>query len=79
MPNQQPKQTLGELWHKAENMTGNEFAVGYNDSGCFWHFSWGNRGAGSMIEGIGYRYDSDAETIEGAFTDWIKHLEQTNA
>ena len=34
---------------EAVELSGNEFAMGYDDSGCFWRFYAGNRGAGSMI------------------------------
>jgi len=34
---------------QAVDMSGNEFAMGYNDSGCFWSFYAGQRGAGAMI------------------------------
>lgn len=73
-----PAYDLGYLWKKAEDMTGNEFAVGYNDSGCFYHFKWGNRGAGNMIEGIGESFSSDAETIEDSFCEWMIFLLKRN-
>ena len=42
----------------------NEWAQGWNDSGCFWQFRFGNRGSGNMIEGLGISFhalDSDTE------------------
>jgi len=43
---------LGEMLHKNFN----EVAQGYNDSGDFWHFRFGGRGAGNMINGIGIQH-----------------------
>ena len=34
----------------------NEWAQGWDDCGCFWRFSYGNRGAGTFIDGIGKRF-----------------------
>lgn len=31
----------------------NEIAIGYNDSGGFWHINYGCRGSGNHIEGCG--------------------------
>ena len=44
----------------------NEWSVGYNDSGCFYHFTFGGRGSGNMIEEIGIKFsalDLDDETL----------------
>jgi len=40
-----------------------EQAIGYNDSGCFWHVRFGGKGTGSMLEGFGEKFSSD--DIEG--------------
>ena len=42
----------------------NEFAQGWSDSGCHWHFQAGDRGCGSMIEGFGKTFDSESEDTE---------------
>ncbi len=53
---------------------GNEFAMGWSDSGCFWHFQYGGRGAGSMIEGFGETYSADDEDdLDSAVAKlWLK-------
>lgn len=40
---------VDNLLVQAANSSGNEFAMGYDDSGCFWRFYAGARGAGSMM------------------------------
>jgi hypothetical protein len=66
---------LGYLWRMADEMAGNEFAVGYNDSGYFWHFRWGQRGAGNMIDGIGQSWSAeDGLSIEDSFCTWLIYL-----
>ena len=53
----------------------NEIAFGYNDSGCFWHFQYGPRGAGNMIEGIGETFSAlDADNFEEAVDAFLEHL-----
>lgn len=64
--------TLAEKIDLFEN-SANEVAFGWNDSGCFWHFHWGPRGTGDMMEGFGDRYDAtEAETFEEALTECLK-------
>lgn len=41
--------TADALLVQAADGSGNEFAMGYDDSGCFWRFYAGARGAGSML------------------------------
>lgn len=50
----------------------NEVAIGYNDSGCFWHFCWGPRGAGSMMAGD--RFASDSDDLSEALDELLAHL-----
>lgn len=58
------------------NTTGNEVAIGYDDSGCFWRFCWGNRGAGSMI--VGDKFNSESSELSEALDEWLTHLALTN-
>jgi hypothetical protein len=58
----------------------NEFSLGWDDSGCFWHFTWGSRGSGRMIEGCGNTFSAiDAETCElhEAVDQLLDHLKVT--
>lgn len=34
----------------------NEIAIGFNDSGCFWHVHIGPRGTGNMLDGFGEQH-----------------------
>lgn len=68
--------TPTDLLTKAIDMAGNEFAMGYNDSGCFWRFYYGNRGAGSMMEGWP-SFISESDDVYEALQEFIKHLEDT--
>lgn len=58
----------------------NEWAQGWNDSGVFRHFAYGNRGSGYMIEGIGRRFipeepeEDIAETETNDRTKFLIHL-----
>lgn len=53
----------------------NEWAQGYDDSGCFYHFQYGNRGAGCMIPGIGKSFSAlDAENEVDARAEFVIHL-----
>ena len=53
----------------------NEWAIGYDDSGCFWRFKSGERGCGSMMEGFGHNYSSnDAESLVDALSEYIIYL-----
>ena len=53
----------------------NEWAIGYNDSGCFWRFKSGERGCGSMMEGFGHNYSSDdAESLVDALSEYVIYL-----
>lgn len=58
----------------------NEFSLGWNDAGCFWHFQYGNRGAGYMMEGIGTKYgafdcDSLIEAVANLYLQFPKKKE----
>lgn len=59
---------------QAVNASGNEFAMGYDDSGCFWRFYAGARGAGSMIGTPEFTSES-AEPLE-ALDEYLCHLQQ---
>lgn len=39
----------------------NEMAIGFNDSGVFWHVHIGERGTGDMLKGFGKIYDSNED------------------
>jgi hypothetical protein len=53
----------------------NEIAFGYDDSGCFWHFQYGPRGAGGMMDGVGEKYEAlDADDFEEAVDAFLRHL-----
>lgn len=41
-----------------------EVALGFDDSGVYWHVHVGIRGAGSMLRGFGTIYDSNEEDKE---------------
>jgi hypothetical protein len=56
-------------------MSGNEFAMGYDDSGCFWRFYYGRRGAGSMMEGWP-KFDSESSDVEEAIAEYIEFLKK---
>jgi hypothetical protein len=58
---------------KANKLAGNEFAMGYDDSGCFWRFYYGNRGAGSMMDGWPKFESESAEPLE-ALQEFIAAL-----
>jgi len=51
----------------------NEQAIGWNDSGCFWHVHIGPKGTGSMFEGFGEMFANldDGELIR-ALWDAVK-------
>lgn len=55
---------------EAVDISGNEFAMGYNDSGCFWSFYAGQRGAGNMIGRPVFQSES-SDPIE-ALKEYIK-------
>lgn len=65
--------TLSELIEAVKNKV-NELAIGWNDSGCFWHFQYGERGSGNMMEGFGEKYSAlDSDTLEEAIANlWLK-------
>jgi hypothetical protein len=51
-----------------------EFAIGWNNSGCFYHFQYGPSGCGNMMEGFGKKFNAhDAETFEEAIDQFIAH------
>lgn len=58
----------------------NECAIGWNDSGCFWHFAWGPRGAGNMMPDIGERFAAleAGEYLEDALAALREHVEAAN-
>jgi hypothetical protein len=62
------------LLQKAVDMSGNEFAMGYNDSGCFWSFYAGARGAGNMMGQPVFSSESP-EPLE-ALQEYIAHLQR---
>lgn len=67
--------TTGEKIDKLA-ATFNEIAIGYNDSGSFWHFQYGPRGSGSMILDIGYTFAAhDAESLDEALDALLAHLQ----
>lgn len=74
-----PTPTLSELISEVKDLT-NEIAIGWNDSGCFWHIQYGNRGAGNMMEGIGHKIDGvDGEELEELLAKlWLKLNEPKN-
>lgn len=53
---------------------GNEIAIGYNDSGCFWTLHYGRRGSGAMIDGCGSVLHSEAIDFEGAVDEFLNEL-----
>lgn len=53
---------------------GNEIAIGYDDSGCFWILHYGRRGAGAMIEGCGLKLRSDEDDFEKAVDEFLAEL-----
>ena len=56
-----------------------EWAQGWNNSGCFWHFEFGPSGSGLMIEGIGDRFDAlVAESEADARAFLLIHLRENN-
>lgn len=65
---------------KAIDLSGNEFAMGYDDSGCFWRFYYGSRGAGSMMEGWPM-FQSESPDVEEALIEYIRYMQrnQSNA
>ncbi len=68
--------TIAELIEKVEK-SANEWSVGYNDSGCFYHFRKGERGSGNMIRGCEQeesRFDSEATPFVNALAEWCIHL-----
>lgn len=68
--------SVAELIEKVES-SANEWALGYNDSGCFYHFRKGERGTGNMIdicEQKESRFDSESTPFVNAFAEWVIHL-----
>ena len=63
------KEKIDWLWK-----FGNEIAFGYNDSGDYWHFHYGPRGTGNMIDGFGNDLASDTYNFEDAVDDFIQQL-----
>lgn len=56
----------------AVGMSGNEFAMGYDDSSCYWRFYAGARGAGGMIGNPEFCSESP-EPLE-ALQEYINHM-----
>lgn len=52
----------------------NEWAQGWHDSYDLWCFHWGNRGSGSMIDGIGQSAFSDKKEEADARAELLIHL-----
>lgn len=52
----------------------NEWAQGYHDCYSQWAFHWGNRGAGSMIDGIGKVAYSTQESEVNARAELLIHI-----
>lgn len=54
--------------------------MGYDDSGCFWRFYYGSRGAGSMMEGWPM-FQSESPDVEEALIEYIRYMQrnQSNA
>ncbi len=71
--------TVAELISLIEK-SANEWACGYNDSGCFYHFRKGNRGTGNMIEGFGRKslFNSEQELFVNALAEWWLYLKKNN-
>ena len=70
------KHNLAELGEALLDLR-NEFAQGYNDSGCFWHFQAGDRGSGAMIEGFGKTFSAlDEDTEADARAKMWLHLKK---
>jgi hypothetical protein len=65
--------TLSAKLLAAIDASGNEFAMGYDDSGCFWRFYYGNRGAGSMMAGWP-QFNSESPEVEEALDEYLSHL-----
>lgn len=63
------------LLKHAIDMSGNEFAMGYDDSGCFWRFYYGSRGAGSMMESWP-SFNSQSPEVLDALQEFIDYLEK---
>lgn len=74
-----PLYELGYLWRKFEQL-GNEQSVGYDDSGCFYHFHYGVRGTGRQIGGVGTQWYSGEpqDSIEDAFCEFFIELFKQN-
>lgn len=60
----------------AVDRLGNEMAVGWNDSGCFWHVRVGGRGTGNMMDGFGERFEGfdleDGSLVETLAEGWMR-------
>lgn len=55
--------------------SGNEFSMGYDDSNCFWRFYYGNRGAGSMMDGWP-SFNSESADVREALQEFLQTLIQ---
>ena len=54
-----------------------EVAFGYNDSGSFWHFQYGPRGAGDMMQGFGKKFcavETETDQLEEAVDALLEKL-----
>lgn len=65
---------IGELLNTAIEYSGNEFAMGYDDSGCFWRFFAGSRGSGSMMEHATIKFQSESPDIREALIEYLDYL-----
>lgn len=72
--NRCPAYDLGYLWRKFEEL-GNEQSVGYDDSGCYYHFTYGQRGSGRQIGDIGTTFSGEPQdSIEDGFCEFFIEL-----
>lgn len=71
------KNTQDSLIKQIVDMTGNEFAMGYDDSACYWHFHNGVRGNGRMLFGVDFY--SESPEVDEALTEYRDFLVQEAA
>lgn len=73
-----PAPDVGELIDVLYLM-GNEMAIGYNDSGCFWHVRVGDKGVGNMLDIDCRKFDGceldNYSLVEALAHAWIKFKE----
>ena len=64
-----PQLSIGQMIALLHSKT-KEQALGWNDTGCFWHVHIGPRGTGSMLEGVGKTF-TDNEIENGCLADTL--------